>query len=219
MKIFPSKPSPPPEPNLSAERHRTQDVVQPIAPDRPETLSQGEIQQTDAPGASADPSMKDLLGSIRSILSEDEVAIPPPPGTGSKAAVPEILEMTEDMRTCWLVVDQEQVPPSVPAAGTPQSPPTLSMPTPVSTNMPEEPDHSLLAPAVAAATAASVGTLLRAVAANRSSAVTRGGPSIEDVVRAELRPMLKDWLDAHLPSLVERLVRVEIERVLGKTLS
>jgi uncharacterized protein len=197
MKIFPSKPSPPPEPNLLAEGHRTQDAEQPIAPDRPETPSQGEIQQTDAPGASADPSMEDILGSIRRILSEDEVAIPPPPGPVPKAAVPEILDMTEDT----LVADQAQVP------------------SPVPTNPPAEPDRLLIAPAVAAAAAASVGTLLRAVAANRSSAVTRGGPSIEDVVRAELRPMLKEWLDAHLPGMVERLVRIEIERVLGQTLS
>jgi len=28
-----------------------------------------------------------------------------------------------------------------------------------------------------------------------------------------LRPMLKSWLDDNLPSLVERLVRSEIERV------
>jgi hypothetical protein len=28
-----------------------------------------------------------------------------------------------------------------------------------------------------------------------------------------LRPMLKAWLDDNLPSLVERLVRAEIERV------
>jgi hypothetical protein len=28
-----------------------------------------------------------------------------------------------------------------------------------------------------------------------------------------LRPMLKSWLDDNLPSLVERLVRAEIERV------
>jgi cell pole-organizing protein PopZ len=57
------------------------------------------------------------------------------------------------------------------------------------------------------------------VAAERSSAVTRGGPSIEDVVREELRPLLKAWLDAHLPGLVERLVRAEIERVVGRALS
>lgn len=159
--------------------------------------------------------MEDILGSIRRILSEDEVAIPPPPGTGPKAAVPESLDLKEGM----LVADQDQVPPPIPAVETPQSSPVLLMPTPVPADTPAEPDHSLLAPTVVAAAAASVGTLLRAVAANRSSAVTRGGPSIEDVVRAELRPMLKDWLDAHLPVLVERLVRVEIERVLGKALS
>jgi cell pole-organizing protein PopZ len=28
-----------------------------------------------------------------------------------------------------------------------------------------------------------------------------------------LRPMLKEWLDDHLPDVVERLVRAEIERV------
>jgi cell pole-organizing protein PopZ len=28
-----------------------------------------------------------------------------------------------------------------------------------------------------------------------------------------LRPMLKKWLDDNLPTIVERLVRVEIERV------
>jgi hypothetical protein len=33
------------------------------------------------------------------------------------------------------------------------------------------------------------------------------------VVRETLRPMLKSWLDEHLPSLVERMVQAEIERV------
>jgi cell pole-organizing protein PopZ len=28
--------------------------------------------------------------------------------------------------------------------------------------------------------------------------------------------MLKGWLDAHLPSIVERLVRTEIERVVAR---
>ena len=84
---------------------------------------------------------------------------------------------------------------------------------------PVEQDRSLLAPTAAAAAAASVSTLLQTVAANRGSAVTRSGPSIEDAVRAELRPVLKQWLDAHLPGLVERLVRVEIERVVDRTLS
>jgi len=80
-------------------------------------------------------------------------------------------------------------------------------------------DRALLGSAAAAAAAASVGTLLRAVAADRSSQVHRGGPSIEDVVREEVRPLLKEWLDQHLPPLVERLVRAEIERVVGRGLS
>jgi cell pole-organizing protein PopZ len=37
--------------------------------------------------------------------------------------------------------------------------------------------------------------------------------SVEDVTRELLRVMLKQWLDENLPSMVERLVREEIERV------
>ncbi len=37
--------------------------------------------------------------------------------------------------------------------------------------------------------------------------------SLEDVVKEMLRPMLKAWLDDNLPRIVERLVRMEIERV------
>ncbi|MDX7949932.1 DUF2497 domain-containing protein [Lichenihabitans sp. Uapishka_5] len=36
---------------------------------------------------------------------------------------------------------------------------------------------------------------------------------IERVMRDSMRPLLKTWLDDHLPSIVERLVRTEIERV------
>lgn len=37
--------------------------------------------------------------------------------------------------------------------------------------------------------------------------------TVEDLVKEILRPMLKEWLDANLPDIVERLVRAEIERV------
>lgn len=40
-----------------------------------------------------------------------------------------------------------------------------------------------------------------------------GERSVEDLTRELLRGMLKQWLDENLPSLVERLVREEIERV------
>lgn len=40
-----------------------------------------------------------------------------------------------------------------------------------------------------------------------------GERSIEDMTQDLLKGMLRNWLDAHLPGLVEKLVREEIERV------
>ncbi len=40
-----------------------------------------------------------------------------------------------------------------------------------------------------------------------------GERSIEDMTQDLLKGMLRSWLDAHLPALVEKLVREEIERV------
>lgn len=37
--------------------------------------------------------------------------------------------------------------------------------------------------------------------------------SVEDMAKEMLKPMLREWLDDNLPTLVERLVREEIERV------
>ncbi len=36
---------------------------------------------------------------------------------------------------------------------------------------------------------------------------------MEDMAREMLKPMLREWLDDNLPTLVERMVREEIERV------
>lgn len=38
-------------------------------------------------------------------------------------------------------------------------------------------------------------------------------PTLQDMICEMLRPMLKSWLDENLPSMVERLVRDEIERM------
>jgi cell pole-organizing protein PopZ len=40
--------------------------------------------------------------------------------------------------------------------------------------------------------------------------------TLEGLVRELLRPMLKEWLDAHLPDLVESLVKREIDRITGR---
>jgi cell pole-organizing protein PopZ len=49
--------------------------------------------------------------------------------------------------------------------------------------------------------------------AAQSTAAT--GITIEAMAEAALRPMLKQWLDANLPPLVERLVAREIARITG----
>jgi uncharacterized protein len=43
-----------------------------------------------------------------------------------------------------------------------------------------------------------------------------GNRSVENITRELLRPMLQSWLDENLPALVERLVKDEIERVVGR---
>lgn len=47
----------------------------------------------------------------------------------------------------------------------------------------------------------------------KKTAIQHGGITVEEIVRSELRPLLKGWLDKHLPSIIERLVQEELERV------
>ena len=46
----------------------------------------------------------------------------------------------------------------------------------------------------------------------------QAGNTLEGLVRELLRPMLRDWLDGHLPDMVEELVSREIARITGKAL-
>ena len=54
--------------------------------------------------------------------------------------------------------------------------------------------------------AAAFGELSEAFAASRRR-------SFDEMAEEMLRPMLQDWLDNNLPTLVEKLVREEIERI------
>lgn len=69
------------------------------------------------------------------------------------------------------------------------------------------PDTPLLSPR----TTAAVDTAFNSLAAH--TVLSQNPRTLEDLVRDMLRPMLKAWLDANLPDIVERLVRAEIERV------
>ena len=70
------------------------------------------------------------------------------------------------------------------------------------------PDPAMLSPEAAAAANTAFNRLAENIL-NRAS----GDRSMEDMTREMLRGMLKQWLDDNLPTLVERLVREEIERV------
>ena len=68
----------------------------------------------------------------------------------------------------------------------------------------------------AAAASQSMGALKKALSERQAQVYKAQAISLEEIVREEVRPMLKGWLDAHLPSIVERLVRTEIERVVAR---
>jgi uncharacterized protein len=150
--------------------------------------------------------MEDILASIRRILSEDEVVTPgaPPPvvATEDKAAS-DVLVLDAAMMVADAPAVREPVPEPAPVA------PMAAQVSPFAL-------QDLVAPEAAAAAASSVGSLMRTLAAERTTQVRSGGPTIEEIVREELRPLLKAWLDANLPPMVERLVRAEIERVVGR---
>jgi hypothetical protein len=50
----------------------------------------------------------------------------------------------------------------------------------------------------------------------RPQIVRSGETSLEGLTRDLLRPMLAEWLEANLPTMVEQLVQAEIARIVGK---
>jgi uncharacterized protein len=69
-----------------------------------------------------------------------------------------------------------------------------------------QPDEWLPSPPADTGVADAFGQLASTMLPNNSR-------TVEQMAEEMMRPMLKDWLDENLPSLVERLVREEIERV------
>jgi len=97
---------------------------------------------------------------------------------------------------------QPAPPPPAPAPQIQAAPPPEPSPAPA----PAPAEEPFVSPVTDAAVSASFGALSASVALQNSEMV-------ESLAREMLRPMLKTWLDDNLPSLVERLVRAEIQRV------
>jgi uncharacterized protein len=181
------------------------------------------------PKGQHEPSMEEILASIRRIIAEDgEPAAAP--ATEEKAQPQrgeEVLELTE-------VVEEDGTVVSITAGGKrpapeppPPAKPIFGVETPPPQEEPEPPPPPFVAPPLdeddrlvsAATESASVSALsqLSALGAGRDQLgnlpLGDAGRTLEDLVRELLKPMLRDWLDANLPQLVERLVQDEIRRM------
>lgn len=100
-----------------------------------------------------------------------------------------------------------------------EPPPTVP---PLETQMPEHQDNlqppaSIVSEQVSAAAANSIGAMIRSMTAEKSITVSRTGVTIEDMVREEIRPLLKAWLDTNLAGMVERVIRSEIEKIMERS--
>jgi cell pole-organizing protein PopZ len=196
-----------------------------------------------------EPTMEEILASIRRIISEDDApaaeAAPAPapaptpvhpepeaspalmdetpsmqepePGKAAPAEEEEIFELTDRYQAPAAetigdldVGPAEPEPEPFPTAFHPEPEPVSHDPAPSASSVP----FDSLVGDTAAASAASAFAGLSASLKQPDPVPTGGtGPTIDDLARSLLRPMLKEWLDANLPAIVEAQVRKEVERI------
>jgi cell pole-organizing protein PopZ len=138
---------------------------------------------------SGETTMEDILASIKKIIADDGAATP---RTFRKPAIPEsVMPLTDRVRT-------EDV---------------LDLTSPVADPVPVT--ETIISPQAESATRHALDALAAAAAPAAPVTVARGA-TVEDLASELLRPMLKDWLDAHLPAIVERLVAQEVARISGR---
>ena len=146
------------------------------------------------------PAVKNSQDDIDAMLAGLDEPEPAPPPRAERPSAEDVLELTEAMQAppsfrkidaTQDVVFDEPAPPR--AAEPPRAGPT-------------PPPEAILSPATAAAVDSAFNALAQTV-------LVQNAKTLEDLVKEMLRPMLQHWLDNNLPTLVERLVRQEIERV------
>lgn len=235
--------------------------------------SNNEIANSGGPVSSAEPSMEEILASIRRILKDDQTTQPEDsepeeeilvldstmvvkPGSGvhspvdpspAPEAAPEFPQPEPIERETALELgadtsfhDEPLAQPHLGSATNFDLPPLeqneteagsyeFQAETASANSAMEEQDMSdntqenvhspdgLVSDAASNAAAGSIGALIRSISSDRQIAIGRAGLTLEDLVREELRPLLKSWLDTNLPSLVERIVRAEIQRVIERS--
>lgn len=160
---------------------------------------------------SNEPSMEDILSSIKRIIAEEGEgtvssrarrparAVPPAPAADED----EVLELSEPAPEA-----ARPVPPRLEPVAEPQFEPE-PQPIPVAAAPVAEPIVSATA---AEATRGPLEQLSRLIVKPEVA----GNDTLEGMVREMLRPMLRDWLDANLPRMVEDMVQREITRITGR---
>jgi cell pole-organizing protein PopZ len=161
------------------------------------------------PEPSGGGSKQDDIDAMMAGLMDEPAEPEPPPPRPEPEPEPDVLELTEAMQAPAPafrkieahqdVVFDEAPEPARRAA----EPPRQAPPPPRQMAVP---DASIMSSATAAAVDSAFNALAQTV-------LVQNAKTLEDLVKEMLRPMLQHWLDNNLPTLVERLVRQEIERV------
>ena len=188
------------------------------------------------PKSANDPSMDDILASIRKIISDDEARAQvssqqaalqsgrpavTPPRIGPEGEPKLHAAGRDDVLLLTDLIEEprsDTVPPPIPL---PRIDPVRAaeMPQP-SIEPARTADSTLVGGGTAGSTASAFARLNQAVqdsvpppAAADPGPVVASGKTVEELVKETLRPMLKEWLDQNLPQVVERYVEREIVRL------
>ncbi len=172
-----------------------------------------------------EPSMEEILSSIRKIISEDsdeggeavEVEAPPAPEPAPEPEPEpeeEPLELTDETEELELTEEVEEEPLELEEEVLELEPEPEPLP-PMGLEPIEEPqvaDDALVSPAAEAVSTAALSQLSQSLA-GRDVPLGRADRSLEQLVKELMRPMLREWLDENLPSVVEEVVRREVQRM------
>ena len=170
----------------------------------------------DSAGQGGEASVEEILESIKKVIARDnrvgamEARRRRMLVSEDDAAEPAPLARTHKVRDAEEVLDLSEMELTAPAA------------EPVAAEMPAMPmeraeDTPLIADQVLGAMQDNIAALaMLAEPPARPQIVRSGETSLEGLTRELLRPMLAEWLEANLPSMVENLVQAEIARIVGK---
>lgn len=176
------------------------------------------------PAGQEEPSMEDILTSIRKILSEegtegaDNVAGPEGEKVMEREDSP---ETKSDIGVDFTESESDRQPPDTePVEPEPAAEPAGSAEDDnillLTPEMRAPAAASVMSSATAEASADALSQLARAILDHRDINIGSRDVTLEAMVRQMLRPLLKEWLDRNLPYLIERLVKKEIDVMINR---